>query len=163
MGERAQGRAVGERLLVGYKAVEVAVETAVAVAVVAAFETGLAARVTATAQSVSEHTVHPLISGAAGSFVELFTPAHLDVLVAVLLADTLLNAVQGWAVYRGYAWSAWLMVVTTGLSLPLEVVSIVRHPKASLVLVLLLNLGIVVYFTHRAARAAGRKGPLGVA
>jgi uncharacterized membrane protein (DUF2068 family) len=67
----------------------------------------------------------------------------LVVAVAVIVDGTV-TLVEGWALHGRYRWSRWLVVATTSSLLPIEVVTLVRHPSAGRVMLVLVNALIVV-------------------
>src|SRR3954447_14764671 len=72
------------------------------------------------------------------------------------LAYTVLYAVQGVGLLRDRRWAEWLTVIA-GLGLvPFEVYAMVRHPRVTLAIVLVVNLGIVAFMYHRLREKAGR-------
>jgi uncharacterized membrane protein (DUF2068 family) len=84
--------------------------------------------------------------------VEASSRRALKTIVVALLADGSLTLVEGWALFHGHWWGPWLVVVATGALLPLEVVSLVRHPRIVRLLLLLVNVAIVVYLARTALR-----------
>lgn len=87
-------------------------------------------------------------------------------IVVALVADALVSALEGWALYHGHWWGPWLVVVATGSLLPFEVVSFLRRPHFVRAAVFLLNVAIVAYLARKAlrehrARAAAGRGSVG--
>ena len=85
------------------------------------------------------------------------TPTRLEVAGLAFGLDGLLNAVEGWGLYVGYAWGPWLIVVSSGLFLPLELFEIYRKVHPGRVLIFLINLWIVVYLVRRTLMPHGRR------
>jgi uncharacterized membrane protein (DUF2068 family) len=73
-------------------------------------------------------------------------------IIVALLADGGLSLVEGWALFHGHWWGPWLVVVATGLPLPLEVAWLARRPHLVRAVLLALNVVIVVYLTRKALR-----------
>ena len=61
------------------------------------------------------------------------------------LFDGTLSFVEGWALQRRFAWSRWLVVVSTSSLVPFEIVTLVRHASAGRLALLVVNAAIVVY------------------
>jgi uncharacterized membrane protein (DUF2068 family) len=57
--------------------------------------------------------------------------------------------VEGTGLWLQRRWGEWVTVVLTGMLVPVEVYEIVHRPTAIKVLVLLVNLGIVLYLIYR--------------
>jgi uncharacterized membrane protein (DUF2068 family) len=57
--------------------------------------------------------------------------------------------VEGTGLWLQRRWGEWVTVVLTGMLVPVEVYEIVHRPSAPKVLVLLLNVGIVLYLIYR--------------
>jgi uncharacterized membrane protein (DUF2068 family) len=78
--------------------------------------------------------------------------------ILALLLDGLLTLLEGWALYRGFPWAPWLVVIATGSLLPFEVAALARRLRVGRLLILLVNLAVVTYLGVRAMRQirAGR-------
>ena len=63
-------------------------------------------------------------------------------------------AVEGVGLWRGRRWAEYVTVVTTLSFVPLEAHHLLRHPSASGVSALTLNLAVVVYLIARLRRRA---------
>lgn len=59
---------------------------------------------------------------------------------------------EGTGLWLGKRWGEWFTVIITSSLVPLEVFEIVRHPSATKVAVLVLNVAIVVYLVVRIRR-----------
>jgi uncharacterized membrane protein (DUF2068 family) len=59
---------------------------------------------------------------------------------------------EGTGLWLGKRWGEWFTVIITSSLVPLEVFEIVRHPSATKVVVLVLNVAIVVYLLVRIQR-----------
>jgi uncharacterized membrane protein (DUF2068 family) len=70
-----------------------------------------------------------------------------------LLADGAMTLVEGCALHLRKAWGEWLVVVTTGSPLPLEVAELWRHPSAGHALLLLGNAAVVAFLVWRRLRS----------
>ena len=81
------------------------------------------------------------------------TSPHLRVLAVALAVDGLSSLVEGWAVWRRRPWAPWLIVVTTGGLVPLEVALILERPTAARFAILAVNVATVAYMVHSRMRA----------
>ncbi len=86
-------------------------------------------------------------------------PAHALLVATALGLDGLMLLVEGWALFKGWWWAAWLVVVATSALVPFEVAAIARHPGLWRVVALLVNLGIVAYFVLDALRRRAEGQP----
>lgn len=147
---------MGVRLIVGYKWVKAVLEVALAVTfVIFARRGGLAALQEAAA--ALEHHVTSRWSVLAGRAVaRAISGRGLHVAEIGLALDGILSAVEGWSLWRGYRWGAWLVVVATATPLPLEVHHLVRTHGISRGALVLLNVAVVVYLARRIARSQPR-------
>ena len=68
-------------------------------------------------------------------------------LVGLLYAGLFL--IEGTGLWLQRRWGEWVTVVLTGMLVPVEVYEIVHRPTAIKVLVLLVNVGIVLYLIYR--------------
>jgi len=73
-------------------------------------------------------------------------------IVAALVGDAVVSAVEGWALGRGYSWAAWLVVAATSLLLPVEVIELSYRTTVGRVVLFFVNLGIVLYLLKRAMK-----------
>jgi len=80
------------------------------------------------------------------------TPRGLWTIAIALTVDGTFNLIEGWALWRGKWWGPWLVVVATGLFLPVEVFVFARHPQIARAVVFLVNLAIVAYLARNALR-----------
>jgi uncharacterized membrane protein (DUF2068 family) len=73
-----------------------------------------------------------------------------------LLADGVMTLVEGFALHLHKAWGEWLVVLTTGSPLPLELAQLFRHPSIGHVLLLVGNAAVVGFLVWRRLRVADR-------
>lgn len=59
---------------------------------------------------------------------------------------------EGTGLWLGKRWAEWFTVVITSSLVPLELYELMRHPTASKVLLLLINVAVVVYLVVRIRR-----------
>jgi uncharacterized membrane protein (DUF2068 family) len=93
-------------------------------------------------------------------------------ILVALAGDALTSAVEGVLLWRGYAWARWVVLGSTGLPLPWELVRLVRQPSAARLALLLVNvaiLGSVWWYrpdpeprARRGRRHLARRGAIGV-
>ncbi|HTT70266.1 MAG TPA: DUF2127 domain-containing protein [Anaeromyxobacteraceae bacterium] len=149
-------RDLGERLIVLYKALKALVEVLLAVGLVVLSASGgigglreFARELRLNLASRWSLALGQLIGG-------LLTGRGLHLVELGLLIDGAVSAFEGYSLWRGYSWGAWLVVLASALPIPLEAVAIVRHRRPLRVLLVLANLAVVVYL---ARRIAGRRKP----
>ncbi|HUK65614.1 MAG TPA: DUF2127 domain-containing protein [Anaeromyxobacteraceae bacterium] len=145
-------RDLGERLIVAYKVVKAVAEVLLAFGLVFLAGTGeieslrtLGIELRRNLASRWSLELGRVISG-------LLSERGLHFVELGLLLDGAVSAFEGYSLWRGYRWGAWLVVVATALPLPLEVAAIVRHHRFGRVLLAVLNLAIVVYLAVRILR-----------
>lgn len=111
---------------------------------------GLASRLEQLAELVREHFTGVSSQRVASLIVS--ASSHLWLVIFALAFDGVLSSIEGWALYRGFRWAPWLVVLATCALLPFEVLESVRAVRVSRVLVLVVNLAIVVYLARHAIR-----------
>lgn len=77
---------------------------------------------------------------------------HLWFVTFALAFDGVLSSIEGWALYRGFGFAPWLVVVTTSALLPFEAVHLARSVRPTRIALFAINLGIVVYLGRRAMK-----------
>jgi uncharacterized membrane protein (DUF2068 family) len=154
---------LGVRLIVAYKFAKACLQMAGGVALLFAVRAGFARRLAHYAIAFGDHAVHPLTVRVARWLSVVATPTHLEVLALLLGADAVVSAVEGWALRRGQPWGRWLIVITTGALIPLEIYEVTRRVRLGRIIVLIINVAIVVYLVARLRREATsssrREGP----
>src|SRR4051812_35197021 len=144
--------ALGDRLVAGYKLTKAALQAAAAVALWVAVREGFARTLARLALELADHAVHPLTIRLAQWLGTAITPSHLHVVALLLGSDALVSAAEGWVLERGYPWAHWLVLVSTGAFLPLEVYEVLHRPRPGRLVVLVVNATIVVYLASRIRR-----------
>jgi len=148
-------RPVGLRLIIGYKFVK-----ALLVLGVAAFLT-LDPReaVRAAIAFAHELTESGAFLARAGTWLGMHV-SRKDLHHAAALAwlDGATTAAEGWLLFRGKPWGEWIVVGVLAALVPFEAVSLERHPGPIKGLVLVLNVGVVVYLARRRVRERARVG-----
>lgn len=138
----------GQRYIAVYKSVKGAVQLVIAASLAVCVVTGETERLASAAAGLRWH-------GAAAWSVRLgrtITLRHVELAAVALALDGALTSVEGWALRRGRTWGAWLVVVTTSVLLPFEVVAAVHHVDAVRILAFALNVGIVAFLARKAKR-----------
>jgi uncharacterized membrane protein (DUF2068 family) len=78
--------------------------------------------------------------------------------VALAWLDGATTLAEGWLLFRGKPWGEWIVVAALAALVPFEAVSLERHPGPIKGLVMVLNVGVVVYLAVRRVRERGRGG-----
>jgi uncharacterized membrane protein (DUF2068 family) len=138
-------------LIIAYKVVKGCLWLVLAVTVVVLMRAGLGDHVVAWSERLRHHSRAWSVE-LADLLVRVVIGHRLWGLVVALVADGGLTLVEGWALWRGFWWGPWLVVVATGSLLPFEVVSFVRAPHVSRAAVLVVNALIVWYLARKALR-----------
>jgi uncharacterized membrane protein (DUF2068 family) len=102
----------------------------------------------AVALSIQHHATAAWSIALAHRLVQAATARTIVVVALAALFDGVLSAVEGWALYRRYRWSGWLVVGTTTSLLPFETLQLVRRLSAGRVALLIVNALIVVYLVR---------------
>jgi uncharacterized membrane protein (DUF2068 family) len=152
-------RDLGIRLIIAYKAVKAIGQFALAAGLVALSASGRLEAVRSLAE-VLRADVTSRWSLLVGRALVALTSRHgLHLVELGLVVDGALTSVEGWALWRGFRWAPWLVVLATATPLPLEVLEIVRKHSAPRVAALLVNLAVVWYLARRIARTHGPPSP----
>ena len=150
-GRGAEAQETGVRAIVAYKIVKTVLEVIAAGVLLYGAHRGLSASLTRFAEHLRHHAVNAW-SNIVVRAVERFLHApHSIVWTAyAALVDAVLSGVEGYALWRGYAWGEWLVVGTTASLIPFELYALTRHVRVGRVILLVLNLVIVAYLVNRA-------------
>jgi uncharacterized membrane protein (DUF2068 family) len=143
----------GLRAIIGYKLCKAAAELLGSAAIFIMGSVGLAADLGAAAQAIRRHATEAWSIALAERLLDASTAHNIFVVAMAMLADGLVTSFEGWALYRRYVWSRWLVVATTVSLIPFEVIALVHHANSGRALVLLVNLAIVVYLIRRDAES----------
>lgn len=149
---------LGVRLIVLYKLAKSVLQLALAAALVVLAASGEIARLRETASVLREHVASrwSLLLGRA--LAALVSHRGVRLVEVGLVLDALVSAVEGWSLWRGYAWGAWLVVVATAVPLPLEIAAVARAHRPFRVVLVLLNAAVVLYLARRIARRRSGRG-----
>lgn len=144
----AEARPRGVSLIILYKLTKAVAQLMLAALVAVLTSFGLADRVQSVAAEVRErftgvwsHQLARLLVSASN---------HLWLVVFALAFDGVLSSLEGWALFRGFRWAPWLVVLATSALLPFEVVELVRAVRPTRLLALVVNVAIVLYLGRRA-------------
>jgi uncharacterized membrane protein (DUF2068 family) len=143
-------RPLGIRLIIAYKLARAVLQFAAAIVLFVHRRVGAPAALLTWALETNRHLGHVLWEAVARALVA--GAHHLTAIALALALDASLAALEAFALVRGYRWAAWLVVATTSLPLPWELVELARHPHAGRFALLALNLAVVAYLGSRADR-----------
>ena len=145
------------RALIGYKAVKAAVQFVLALVLTGVVLAGHASALQSLAELLRHNLSQAWALRAASYLVSIATPRHVELTAVALALDGVLSGVEAWALHTRRWWAEWLVVVASGSLLPYELFELIRHLRVGRLLILVINLGIVVYLARRALRR-GRHG-----
>jgi uncharacterized membrane protein (DUF2068 family) len=145
-------RDLGVRLIVLYKVAKAVLEIAFAVGLVVLAATGEIETLRDLAHQLRENLASRW-SLLLGHALAALTKHRVHLLEIGLALDGVVSAIEGWALWRGYRWGAWLVVVATASPLPLEVVAIAHSHRPWRVLLAAVNIVVVVYLARQIARS----------
>jgi len=139
----------GLRLIIGYKIAKASAEFVTGLVFIYLGSAGLATEFAHVAQFIRRHFTEAWSIALAEWLTDAKTAHHVKVVALAVIADALVTLLEGWALYRRFGWSRWLVIATTASLLPFEGIAIAHHPNAAHIAVLLVNLAIVVYLLRR--------------
>jgi uncharacterized membrane protein (DUF2068 family) len=146
----------GLALIIAYKLVKGGLWFLFAVVILVLMHIGLGDDLLGLAQHLRHHS-NAWSLQLADLLVRAASRRGLWTLVVALVADGSLTFVEGWALWRGFWWGPWLVVVATSSLLPFEAVALARHPHVARVVLLGVNLLIVAYLARKAVRDRKRE------
>lgn len=159
IGEGVSPKAAGVRLIVLYKLGKSALFAALATTMVVLIALGYVDRAHELAAAVRDQAVHHWSVKLAELAMGWLTIGRVWWIVAALLGDSVISAIEGWALHRGYSWAAWLVVAATSLLLPVEIIEMSYRTTPGRVLLFFINLGIVLYLLKRAMKEHHERHP----
>jgi len=109
------------------------------------------------ALALRAHAIEAWSLWLARHLAQLANARKLEVIALAAFLDGVLSFVEGFALYRRYAWSRWLVVGATAALLPFEVVALARHRTVGRGVVLLINVLVVAYFARHRVGPEGRE------
>ena len=140
--------AAGMKVVVIYKIVKSAAELLIGFAFLVLGSSGLAGKFAELARAVRHHA-----APAWGiALADVSTSHHVYAVAMAMIFDGILTGVEGWALYRGFAWGQWLVIGTTSSLLPWEVGTLIRHPSIGRIAILVVNVLIVAYLVRSRTR-----------
>jgi len=152
-------RAVDETLLRGviaYKWLKGGVQIALAIGLSLTVALGLNDELQQWAHEFRNHSTRAYAVILGRVLERATTPRAVHITLAALWVDGIVTCIEAWALQRRRPWGAWLVVAVTGSLLPFEVYELTRHFRSGRVLVLLVNLGVVIFLAiHARAQARG--------
>lgn len=157
--EGVSPRAAGVRAIVLYKLGKASAQIVLAAAIITLVLTGYVSRAHELAAALKDHLVHHWSVKLAELMMRSLTATRLWWIVAALVGDAGVSAVEGWALARGYGWAAWLVVAATSLLLPVEVIELSYRTTFGRVLLFFVNFAIVLYLLKRAMKEHHERHP----
>ncbi|WP_394827688.1 DUF2127 domain-containing protein [Pendulispora albinea] len=151
-------RPSGLRIIIAYKYIKGGATLVLAILV---WIVALGGSGAALAEMVSRHLhhlAHPWAYRLGDAIVRALSGHYLMIAATVLSADGTFTLLEGWALHHGAWWGPWLVVASTSLLLPPEIVALARHASAVRGAVLVINGIIVVYLARHARRHAKNEG-----
>ncbi len=152
MVEHERRRDVGVRLIVFLKGTKALAEVALALWLVAIAANGEIATLREVAINLKADIASRWSLWLGRALAALLRERGVHVLELGLALDGILSAVEGWSLWRGYRWGAWLVVASSSLPLPLEAVEIARTHSPWRIVFALLNVAVVAYLVRQISR-----------
>ena len=137
------------RLIIAYKLARAALSLGVAAALAGFVSTGNSHVLRHWADDLRHHIASHSASVLAQHLAAAVNPHDLRLAATALTLDGLLVLFEGWALWRGYPWGAWLVVLSTAALLPIEVVGLWHDPRIGRLILLLGNLAVALYLLRR--------------
>jgi uncharacterized membrane protein (DUF2068 family) len=154
-------RPLGVRVIVTYKLCKAILQATLAALLLYGLHHGLKDDLIDFAESLQEHAVHAWSNVVAAALFRFVQHKHSLVITAAALAgDAVVSAVEGWALWRGERWGAWVVIGATASLIPFEIAALVRHLRVGRVIVFAINASIVWYLARRLQREAHEPRPL---
>lgn len=157
--EGVSPRAAGVRAIVLYKLAKAVAQVALAAVIAVLVMTGSVTRAHELAAALKDHLVHHWSVKLAEWTMRWLTERRLWWIVAALLGDAVVSAVEGWSLAKGYGWGTWLVVAATSMLLPVEVIEVSYRTTIGRALLLLVNVAIALYLLKRAMREHHQRHP----
>jgi len=101
------------------------------------------------------HLTHPWAQSIGQVAVRALQGHYLFAVAFALVLDGTFTMLEGWALRRGAWWGPWLVVISTAMLLPPEVIAVVRHASAARAVILVINVAIVFYLVRHASAKGG--------
>jgi uncharacterized membrane protein (DUF2068 family) len=143
-------RPTGVRLIIAYKWLKALLQVGIAVMLFVGASRGLTTQLASLATALRAHAVHAWSAAAADALLRFVARPHDLILVATALAaDAIVSIIEGWVLFRGYAWGPWVVVGATSSIIPFEIAALARHFGPTRFALLAINFIIVVYLVRR--------------
>ena len=85
-------------------------------------------------------------------------PSNIKVFFALSLVYTAVRFVEAYGLWRLRAWAEWFAIISGSIYIPVEIYEIFQKPTIFRILVLLVNIGIVIYlYSFRREQKHGQK------
>jgi uncharacterized membrane protein (DUF2068 family) len=148
------------RAVIAYKTVRGALALTVAMIFALLLAAGQGPRFVGFTEHLVHHATHAWSVHAAKAIFDFAGSGHLWLVSVALAFDGALTLFEGWALHHRRWWGPWLVVVATGVLVPIEVEAFVRHPHVGRAVILVVNVTIVVFLARRAIAEHRRKGAI---
>ena len=143
--------AIGLHLIVGFKLLKAGLELSFGALLLWLVAAGFTHRFMTEALQFRHHVVEDWSVKLAQLLIQTATVRHLSVIGLAAMIDGASSLVEGWALYRRFWWSGWLIVCTTSAAIPLEAIAVIHHPGGVRIALLVTNSLIVFYLIRRRA------------
>jgi uncharacterized membrane protein (DUF2068 family) len=158
-GQPSRSDAIGLRLIVGFKLLKAGLGLAFGAVLLGLVAAGFTDRFMTEALQFRHHVAEVWSVRLAQLLIQTATVRHLSVIGLAAMIDGVSSLVEGWALYRRFWWSGWLIVCTTSAAIPLEVIAVIRHPSGVRIALLFTNGLIVLYLIRRRAAVTASQAP----
>jgi uncharacterized membrane protein (DUF2068 family) len=152
LAEGVSPRAAGVRVIVLYKYAKAGGELLIVIAISLMVMTGYVTRAYELVAAAREEMLHHWSIKLAEFMMRSLTAKRMWWVVAALIGDAIISAVEGWALHEGYHWAAIMVVAATSILLPVEVIELSYRTTFGRVLIFGINLAIVIYLMKRAMK-----------
>jgi len=149
---------IGVRVIVVYKLAKAAAELVLAALLTVVLIGGEESRAHDVAIALTRHVTGAWSVELTALIARAAAPHSVELAIVALVLDGALTLGEGWALYRGFTWAPWIVVVTTGSLIPFELFELAHRPRAGRVLIVAANTIIVAYLAARVARARRASG-----
>jgi uncharacterized membrane protein (DUF2068 family) len=145
-------RELGLRIIIVFKLAKAGCELVLAAALAVVVAAGDEARAHDLGVALSRHVTGAWSLRLSALLARAAAPRAVELAIVALLLDGVLTLAEGWALYRGFVWAPWIVVLATGSLIPFELFELARRPRTGRLLILVANLAVVGYLAARATR-----------
>jgi len=138
------------RLITAYKFIKGGIALALALFLLILALSGTGATLGLAISRHLHHLAHPWAYRLADVLIHALSGHYLLIAAVALTVDGAFTLLEGWALHHGAWWGPWLVVLSTSMLLPPELIAVVRHANVSRGAILLINVAIVVYLIRHA-------------